>query len=203
MLSVGAKAPAVGHSGAADRRSVLVFLPAEPAEELLAGLLRFGEQTQALSDQGADVLVIWSARGAVECPFTRVADDGAAELARAYGVDTPPAVFAIDEAGIVRNVYEAERYPNLPNPAAVVRGLRKLNDAPRPAAVEPADWRQGPAGAAVTLIEYSDYQCGHCHDLHVALEPVLRDFADRVRNGAPSPAAACDAPIGAASRGGG
>jgi protein-disulfide isomerase len=43
------------------------------------------------------------------------------------------------------------------------------------------DWCLGPAGAPVTLIEYSDYQCERCQTLHAALEAVLHDLGDCLR----------------------
>jgi protein-disulfide isomerase len=91
-----------------------------------------------------------------------------------------PTVYLADETATVRLTYEAARYPDLPNPAAVARAARKLNDALRPAAVTAADWRLGPDDAAVVLIEYSDYQCGHCMTLHAALRAVEHDLGDRL-----------------------
>jgi len=174
------------------QRLVLIFFPADPSEELVAGLARYGEQLGALTDQSAAVIGISDASAAAleglstaqGLSFPLLSDPDRI-LAAAYAMlaengAVQPAVYALDEAGVVRASYDVERYPNLPNPAAVVRAFRKLNDAPRPAPVSDDDWRLGQPDAAVVLIEYSDYQCGHCQVLHAALEPALGQFGDRL-----------------------
>jgi len=174
------------------KRLVLIFFPANPSTELAAGLAKFGEQLGTLTDQGAEVSGISPApasaladlAAAYSLPFSLLSDPNRTAAA-AFSVLAPdgavqPAVYALDEDRVVRAAYDTERYPNLPNPAVVARALRKLNDAPRPAPVSDADWRLGPPDAPVVLIEYSDYQCGHCQALHAALEPVVDQFGDRL-----------------------
>lgn len=174
------------------RRLVLICFPSGAPAELRAGLTRFQESLTAFSDIGGEVVGVTNARAAELDDLTAshglrfpLLGDPAGGLLAALDVVAAdgrvmPTVYLLDEAGIVRATYEADRYPNLPNPAAVARTARKLNDAPRPAAITDADWRLGPHDAAVTLIEYSDYQCRHCAALHAALKAVERDFGDRV-----------------------
>lgn len=200
MLQIGARAPLMAlpalpaASGTAPEargsgRLVLIFFPKDPPAELVAGLIRFGEQLTALSDQGAGVLGVSDAAAealrdlaaTLNLPFSLLNDPQRAASAAFHVLGeegtVQPAVYALDETGIVRAAYDATRYPNLPNPAAVARALRKLSDAPRPAPVSADDWRSGPADATAVLIEYSDYQCGHCQVLHNALESVRHEFA--------------------------
>jgi protein-disulfide isomerase len=40
---------------------------------------------------------------------------------------------------------------------------------------------RGPAGAAVTIIEFGDYQCPYCHHFEPTLEAVLQQYAHQVR----------------------
>ena len=39
----------------------------------------------------------------------------------------------------------------------------------------------GPEDAAVTLVEYGDYQCPHCAAAQVPVEQILRRYGTRVR----------------------
>ena len=39
----------------------------------------------------------------------------------------------------------------------------------------------GPAGAAVTIVEFGDYQCPFCHQLEPTLESVLKQYSHQVR----------------------
>ncbi|MER5704584.1 DsbA family protein [Micromonospora sp. NPDC002296] len=43
------------------------------------------------------------------------------------------------------------------------------------------DHARGPAEAPVTLVEYGDFQCGHCGAVHANLAELLRQRADVVR----------------------
>lgn len=196
MLAPGAKAPSLPQlagAPAAGRRLVLLFLPASAADEVLAGLASFEERLPALADQGAEVMGV-SGAGSEELQALRqrlglrfeLMSDPGQNVAMAYDVISPagaagPAAYVVDETGVIRTVYAAERYPGFPNPAAVVRALRKLNDSPRPAPVGAEDWQRGPHDAAVELIEYGDYQCSHCRTMHALLSGALRSYAGQFR----------------------
>lgn len=203
MLPIGSRAPlqavprSKASSGPAEasysgQRLVIIFLPAIVSPELAAALARFGEQIGMFTDQGAGVIGMSPAAGhdlqtlsaALGLPFPLLSDLDRRAAAAFGALDDKgsvlPTVYVVDEDGVVRAAFDAERYPNLPNPAAVARALRKLNDVPRPAPVSNDDWRLGPTDAQVVLIEYSDYQCGYCRALHLALEAVLRDLGDRL-----------------------
>jgi protein-disulfide isomerase len=140
---------AAGHLPVASltgRRAVLIVLPPISLEAVENAVERYRQNREGFEEQAAALI----------------------ELVAAHA-EGLPAVLVIDENGTVRQVYDGERYPSLPNPAAVLRALRRLNDAPRPAPVDPDDWQAGPPDAGVVLIEYSDYECKHCRDLHRAL----------------------------------
>lgn len=48
--------------------------------------------------------------------------------------------------------------------------------------VDPArDHIQGPDGAAVTLVEYGDYECPYCGMAHPIVRSLQREFGDRLR----------------------
>jgi protein-disulfide isomerase len=51
--------------------------------------------------------------------------------------------------------------------------------APQPGAPNP--WAKGSASAAVTLEEFSDFQCPACGNLEPGLRRVVKDYGDRVR----------------------
>lgn len=49
-------------------------------------------------------------------------------------------------------------------------------------AVDPArDHIRGPEDAAVTLVEYGDFQCGSCAEARVAVDEAVEELGDRVR----------------------
>ena len=48
-----------------------------------------------------------------------------------------------------------------------------------PANVEEDHW-QGNAQATVSLVEYGDFQCGHCKTAYEALKPIKEEYGDRV-----------------------
>ena len=47
--------------------------------------------------------------------------------------------------------------------------------------VGPDDHARGPDDAAVTLVEYGDYECPHCGRAHAVLQRVLEELGDEVR----------------------
>jgi protein-disulfide isomerase len=48
-------------------------------------------------------------------------------------------------------------------------------------AVTDRDHKQGPAEAAVTLVEYGDYECPHCGRAYPIVEELRQNFGDRLR----------------------
>ena len=49
--------------------------------------------------------------------------------------------------------------------------------------ITPHDHVRGPADAAITLVEYGDYQCPHCGAAHPQVKLVERHFGKRLRFG--------------------
>jgi len=180
LAATGTRSP-LARREFAGRRLILIFLPASLPDELAAGLVKYTETQSQFADQVADLLAVspatvtqLSSLASQHGAGFPLLSDPAGATAAAYDVraadgQTQAAIYILDEAGAVSMGFEPERYPNLPAPAAVLRALRRLNDAPRPAPPAADDWRRGPAAARVTLIEYSDYQCQHCRALHSLL----------------------------------
>jgi len=92
-----------------------------------------------------------------------------------------PTVFLIDEQKTIRKVYESSKYPNLPNPAMIIRAIIKLENTPTPAPVTDDDWQFGPSDAPITIIEYSDYQCKRCAAGFAILEYILPLYEGKIR----------------------
>jgi protein-disulfide isomerase len=60
--------------------------------------------------------------------------------------------------------------------------IRFLLDPPRVDLALPAEApSKGPADAPVTLVEYSDFQCGFCKRAHPMIETLLDEYGDKVR----------------------
>jgi protein-disulfide isomerase len=47
--------------------------------------------------------------------------------------------------------------------------------------VGPGDHVQGPDDAAVTLVEYGDFECGHCGQAHLVVQQLQRQLGDALR----------------------
>ena len=88
-----------------------------------------------------------------------------------------PAVIILDGLGLIRKVYESDA---LPNPAAALRAINLLTNAPMPPPITDHDWKLGSPHAPVTLIEYADYQCGHCRELARLLKQILPAYENQV-----------------------
>jgi peroxiredoxin len=173
---------------------VLLFFPFPFGEDLFARLVGYQQRAAGFAEQTAEMI------GVSDAP-----EDSLRQLAREKGIGFPllsdsrslgttarlygirsddgvimPALFVIDEEGLIRRVYEPGSDSILPNPAAVARALNKLADTPKPGPVTEDDWRWGPREAPIVLIEYSDYQCARCAELHDLLGEILPSYGDRI-----------------------
>ena len=168
---------------------VLVFFPAAPGPAMVDQLVKFG-QNLLLAEQGLALLSISPAppvelqelAAEQDLKFPVLSDNSppAATAAR-YGVTAEdlavtPTVFVVDDEGLIRRVYEAGQYPDLPNPAMVARAVKKLADTVKAPPVTPDDWQLGLPGAPVSVIEYADYQCGPCGEAYRLLKKVLPSY---------------------------
>ncbi len=182
----------VEHRG---KRVMLLFFPFPCGEEVTAQLVRYQERVQGFGEQAALVIGVSDApedslrrlAGERAVQFALLSDScPAGATAGRYGARSEagavlPFLFLIDEEGLIRRVYEPNPGAGLPNPAMVARALNKLADTPKPAAVAEDDWQLGPREAGVVLIEYSDYQCGHCAELHDLLDQILPGYGRKVQ----------------------
>lgn len=173
---------------------ILVFFPSDPQAGLVDQLVKFqarlpdfesqGATPIGISDAGQDQVRTLARERDITFPLLSDAGlDGA--TAGEYGVlsqegQVLAAVFVTDEEGLIRRVYEPAKYPNLPNPAMVVRALKKLADVPRPLPVTEDDWQLGPADAPVVVLEYADYQCGPCREAYRLLRGILPSYGDKI-----------------------
>ena len=177
------------------RPVALIFFPSEVNPELAARLVAFAQMEARFEEQGATVIGVSDASISNlqhfaeqrKIGFPLLSDsDPPTKIAAQYGVlstsgEILPSVFVVDAEGLIRRVYEATQHPTLPNPSMVVRVIRKLGGAPKPAPISSEDWQLGHANAPVTLIEYSDYQCEHCAETFRLLQEILTRYKDQVR----------------------
>lgn len=179
------------HSG---KRMVLVFFPSDYEDELAEQLAKYqarasGFEVQdavifGLSDAAKEELKQLSADKGIEFPLLSDSSPAGA-TAKNYGVISAdqrvlPSVFVVDEEGLIRRVYEAAKYPNLPNPAMVVRAIKNLTGVPKPVPITEDDWQLGSADAPVSLIEYADYQCGPCSETYGLLKQIIPTYGDKI-----------------------
>lgn len=180
------------HTG---RKVVLIFFPTGPDGSLAEQLGAYQARAPAFEEQGAS---LWGASDASENELKRLAEDqdikfglvsdpnppGA--ITRNYGAISAdgqsvlPTVFVIDEDGLIRRVYESTKYPSLPNPAMVLRAIKKLDNVPKPPPVTQDDWQLGPSNAPVVMIEYADYECGPCREAYRLLKQIASTYGDEI-----------------------
>ncbi len=183
---------AVGLGEQRGRWVLLLFLPDILTEEVAAQLEQVQQRIPrattpatpvGISDAPPETLrALGAARG---IQFALGSDTGAGGIAARYGARAEDGrmlvtAFLIDEEGLIRRVYDPDPSGRLPQPAAMERALNRLADTSKPAPITEADWRLGPAGAPITIIEYSDYECPHCAEAHRVLNEVLPAYEAKV-----------------------
>lgn len=166
--------------------TVLLFFGSEVTDVIVDQLAGYQERLPDFERHKARVIAITDAtpntlRKLVEernikFPLIAVSEPSKG-VARSYGVVANeaifPAIFVVDQEGLIRRVYNPEPATGLPNPTMVVRALINLANAPKPPRVTTEDWRLGPADAPIVLIEYGDYQCGHCREMYQIIKNLL------------------------------
>jgi peroxiredoxin len=177
------------------KKAVLLFFPYYPEAGIFDQLGNFQERFPDFEEQGATVIGISNAGGMqlgalaqdkqVLFPILSCSGSSGEATARAYGVlsdqgQVLPTVFIIDEDGLIRRVYDSVKYSGLPNPAMVLRALKKLADVPKAPPIFMDDWQLGPPDAPVTVIEYADYQCGPCREAYRLLKEIIPGYGDKI-----------------------
>jgi protein-disulfide isomerase/peroxiredoxin len=178
----------------AGQKIVLLFFPPNPAGELVEQLGRYqakasdfaGQEARLIGISNGDLPTLEKLIEETGLEFPILSDASPPGLIGAkYGLASDdqalgPAVFIIDEDGLIRRVYEALQYPHLPNPAMVVRALKKLAGLPKPPPITPDDWQLGPPEAPITVLEYADYQCPPCGEAYRLLKQIIPGYGDRI-----------------------
>lgn len=205
-LAPGTKAPtftledAPGHSVSLEdfrgQPVVLCFYPADWSSvcgeqvvlynELLPQFKRFDAQILGISVDG-----VWCHKAFAEArnlQFPLLADfhpKGA--VARQYGVYreqngiSERALFVIDAEGTIQWSYVSPIGSN-PGADGILEALAGLNGAEATTANERAhEYARGPEDAAVTLVEYLDYECPDCLDAYNVLHSLPQDALADVR----------------------
>lgn len=173
------------------RFHVLIFFPSDPDTLLVELMTKFQARRDDLSAQGTRITGVsdmpleqlrqWADGNHIDFPLLSDASP-VCQVARKYRSVSDkgrvfPSLFILDDLGLIRKVYEPDA---LPNPAAVLRAINLLANAPKPPPVTSRDWRLGSPHAVVTLIEYADYQCGHCRELAHLLKHILPAYENQV-----------------------
>ncbi len=176
------------------KKVVLVFFPSDSEDTLIEHLVRFQDKVSSFEEQGAIVIGISDAAEddlkslakERDVAFPLLIDSSpSGAIAKSYGVfskeqEILPTVFVVDSEGLIRRVYESTKYPSLPEPAMVVRAVKKLADVPKPLPVTPEDWCLGSMDAPVVLIEYADYQCDACRKAYQLLKQIVRIYGGEI-----------------------
>ena len=184
-LVPGILAPPIDLPAAESRKVVLIFVPSDPQPSLGPKLKAFQDQQEAFSALDVSLFVITDGpKGDIPLSAMSVLETEPG-LPDAFGVGRDdgrllPAVFVLDDTRRVRRTYAQNQQSDLPNPAMVLRSIKKLTDQPSPPIIEEQDWQLGPKNAPVVVIEYSDYQCHPCQEVYKLLAEVLPIYDDNV-----------------------
>jgi peroxiredoxin len=178
-----------------EKMRVLVFFPANFMAENQKKLDLYFAKNRDFNEKGVSVIYVsdtapdvWQTLIGSPSEENQVffEKDPEGIIAETYGTISDqshiaPAVFIIDTIGIVRKVYDSEKYPDLPNPAAVFRVINKFNELPRPLPVRENDHIYGAKDAKITLIKYGDYQCKPCAQASPVIQAVMEKYATAAR----------------------
>jgi protein-disulfide isomerase/peroxiredoxin len=178
-----------------DKMRVLVFFPAGFVAEQQKKLELYFAKNRDFNEKGVSVIYISDTKTDVwqeligqssETNQVFFESDLEHSIAQLYGLISDqgsfaPAVFIIDTIGNVRKVYDSEKYPDLPNPAAVFRVINKFNELPKPLPVSENDHIYGAKDAKITLIKYGDYQCKPCAQASPVIQAVMEKYATNAR----------------------
>lgn len=178
ILQPGITAPAISQlENPSAKLYVLLVCP----DSLVSELEKYQEHLSDFEASHADLIIVSNAL--VSLPGITSLPDR--DLAVQFGACNAsgvllPVAFVVDEERLIRRVYEPTESNTLPNPAAVLRTVRGLASITKPAPVAEDDWCCGSRIAPVVLIEYSDYQCGHCAQGHAILNEILPAYGGAV-----------------------
>jgi protein-disulfide isomerase len=85
-------------------------------------------------------------------------------------------------AATIKNQRSAELREQFIRTLKAERGYRMLIEPARfELAIGADDPVRGPENAPVTIVEYADFQCPYCRNVHVTIEQLLLEYADQVR----------------------
>ena len=90
-------------------------------------------------------------------------------------------VILIDKNFIVRRVFESVGGQLLPRPTQIERALIGLISAPIPPIVTTDDWIFGENDAPITIIEYFDYECRACSEMHEVIKTICGKYSSKVK----------------------
>ncbi len=96
-------------------------------------------------------------------------------------IDPPPRLLPSFKHPLIR-LPRPRLPPTVPLSPALT--LPSIPPRPQPISVKPVskeDWTTGPGDAAVTLVEYSDFQCPACAALAAILGQILKDYPQSVQ----------------------
>lgn len=180
----------------AGQTCVLVFYPGDFTPVCTSELALFEQARSEIEASGARLFGISVDSIASHEAFARAQKLGFALLSdshpkgavsqafRSYNQDhgySSRALFVIDGQG---RIVWSQMSPDGVNPGVdgVLRALSDMGAGKGQAHATRDDFHaRGPAGAAVTLTEYGDYQCPYCGQAYHELKKVFAHFGDRLR----------------------
>ncbi|WP_434511374.1 thioredoxin domain-containing protein [Desulfitobacterium sp. AusDCA] len=175
------------------RYTILLFFGAELSAEIVNQLGEYQGRLQDFAKRKAQLIGISAASqedlrrlaAEKEIGYPLVSLSLSDGIVSEYGVigkqAVQPAVFVIDQEGLIRRVYPAEPEQGLVNPAMVLRALNNLVNIPKPSSVAVDDWQLGSPKAPVVLLEYGEYQCGHCRDLFHTITQLMPEYGNKIQ----------------------
>lgn len=184
------------------RNVVLAFYPADRSPVCTSQLSLYQEMIDNIRGYDAELLAIsvdsqtshrsWGEEQNLSFPLLSDSSPKG-ETARTYGVYreqdgiTDRALYFIDKQGTIREAWVGE-HPGISPELNIVfdalerlAGDRERGTAHESSALDADDWSQGPADAAVTLLEYGDLECSDCGRAQPEIRAVLAQHNGQIR----------------------